>query len=416
MNNPLTQWLRKTYNKVITSIAFYPAIIAIGFLLFSWLMLQFDFSDIGKSIKTNYSWIRLRDASTARSIASTIAGGIISLMVFSFSMVMILLNQAASQMSNRMLESMIVNRFQQIVLGFYLGTIVYALFTVSTIRDVDAGIYIPALSIYLLLTITVVDIFLFIYFLHYVTQSVKFETIIERVHKQTLNALFKTCTANNEAVITSPDVKYYIVKIKSSGYYQGFDTKGLLKFTSKNKCRVEILHTSGTYLLQGQDLLKVYDKTELTEDEEHDLLLSIDMYDGQPIDRTPYFGFHQLAEVAIKALSPGINDPQTAVLSLHALTNLFYFRLHHFPKLVYNDEDDNIRIWYKEINFEQLLENCFNPIWDYGYKDRYIQNSMRLMLEQLISSANNHHHRKLLQDLLDKVNLQIEKTHNKQPV
>ncbi len=82
---------------------------------------------------------------------------------------MILLNQAASQMSNRMLDSMIGNKFQQIILGFYIGTIVYSLFLLSTIRDITSGIYVPALSIYLLLLFTVVDIFLFIYFLHYLT-------------------------------------------------------------------------------------------------------------------------------------------------------------------------------------------------------------------------------------------------------
>ena len=78
---------------------------------------------------------------------------------------MILLNQAASQMSNRMLSSMIGNRFQQLTLGFYIGTIVYALFSLSSIRDIDSGIYVPALSIYLLLLLTITDIFLFIYFI-----------------------------------------------------------------------------------------------------------------------------------------------------------------------------------------------------------------------------------------------------------
>ncbi|MEP7080915.1 MAG: DUF2254 family protein, partial [Ginsengibacter sp.] len=166
------------YHKITESIAFYPAIIAIGFLLLSWGMLEIDFSSWGKQIKSGFSWISLKDASTARTIVSTVAGAIISLTVFSFSMVMIVLNQAASQMSNRVLSSMIENRSQQIILGFYIGTIVYALFLLSTIRDISSGIYVPALSIYLLIFLTVVDIFLFIYFLDYVTQTVKYETVI----------------------------------------------------------------------------------------------------------------------------------------------------------------------------------------------------------------------------------------------
>ena len=124
------KWLRKNYNKITHSIAFFPAIIALGFILLSWGMLEIDFSNWGKQLKSGLSWISLKDASTARSIISTIAGAIISLTVFSFSMVMIVLNQAASQMSNRVLTSMIENRFQQIVLGFlYWHYCVFVCFT-----------------------------------------------------------------------------------------------------------------------------------------------------------------------------------------------------------------------------------------------------------------------------------------------
>src|SRR5690606_3971768 len=140
----ISKWFRKYYNKITGSIAFMPAVIALAFLLVSWMMLEIDFSDWGKDLKSNLSWLSLQDASTARSIVSTVAGALISLTVFSFSLVMIVLNQAASQMSNRMLASMIENRFQQIILGFYIGTIVYALFLLSTVRDINSGIYVPA--------------------------------------------------------------------------------------------------------------------------------------------------------------------------------------------------------------------------------------------------------------------------------
>ncbi|MGA9652188.1 DUF2254 family protein, partial [Pedobacter sp.] len=161
MNN----FFQKKYQKTVNSIAFYPAIIALGFLALCGLMITLDYSGQGKFIKGQLHWLRLKDASTARSIIAAIASGIISLTVFSFSMVMIVLNQAASQMSNRVLGQLIGNKFQQIVLGIYIGTIIYAFFLLSTIRDIDSGIYIPALSTYLLIFFTIFDIFLFIYFL-----------------------------------------------------------------------------------------------------------------------------------------------------------------------------------------------------------------------------------------------------------
>jgi uncharacterized membrane protein len=142
----MKKYLQKKYQEMVNSIAFYPAIIALGFLVLCGLMITIDHSQLGKTIKSQLHWLRLRDASTARSIIGAIASGLISLTVFSFSMVMIVLNQAASQMSNRVLGQLIGNKFQQVVLGIYIGTIIYAFFLLSTIRDIDSGVYVPALS------------------------------------------------------------------------------------------------------------------------------------------------------------------------------------------------------------------------------------------------------------------------------
>ena len=351
MNNRIIKWLRENTNKMIHSIAFYPAIIAIGFLILSALMLQFDFSETGKHIKASLSWLTLKDASTARSIVSTIAAGIISLTVFSFSMVMIVLNQAASQMSNRMLESMISNRFQQFILGVYIGTIVYALFLLSNIRDINSGIYIPALSIYLLLLLMVIDIFIFIYFLHYVTQSVKFETIIERVHKQTLNSLHRICTTQFPTALILPETTFQKICLPASGYFQGFNKKELAKLACEHDGVVHFLHPTGTFLLKGTPILNFYGTKKLSESEREDIMVAMDFYNGQPIDINPYYGFHQLAEVAIKALSPSINDPETAALSLHALTDLFAYKLYHFSQSIFEDEKNIARIQSFEWSF-----------------------------------------------------------------
>lgn len=384
MDNKFTKWLRENYKKVVTSIAFFPAIIALVLLLLSIFMQEFDFSEIGKRFKAHAAWISLQDASTARSIVSTIAGGIISLTVFSFSMVMIVLNQAASQMTNRILDSMIANRFQQFVLGFYIGTIIYALSLLTTIRDIDSGIYVPALSIYLLLIITVADIFIFIYFLHYVTQSVKFQTIIKRVHEETMHALKKPDyhTPSAEALLL-PTEKYHLVCAEDSGYFQGFNKKRLAKFARENNGVIQFLWPGASYLLAGTPLLKFYTREELPAGKLQDMLMSVDFYHGESLETNPDYGFHQLAEVAIKALSPGINDPQTAVFSLHALADLFSYRMHHPPKTIFEDEDGIARVQTMEWSFEQLFEKMIYPIWFYGKSDHFVQNDLLSMVEQL---------------------------------
>jgi uncharacterized membrane protein len=380
------RWFRNAYKAVITSIAFLPAIISLLFLGLSFLMINLDFSDTGKNIKLNLHWLSLRDASTARSICSSIAGGIISLAVFSFSMVMIILSQAAAQMSNRILGQLIQNRFQQIVLGFYIGTIVYALFLLSTIRDNDTGIDVPAISTYLLIALTVVDIFLFIYFLHYITQTVKFETIIHTIYESTKKQLKAACTRDTipPAILLPPEGK--LIGAHKAGLYQGLSKHSVLALCRKADAVIYALLPVGSYIMENSPLLKVTCTKELPHDFEKHLKVGIDIGTGQEAGVSYYYGFRQLMEIAVKALSPGINDPGTAIISIQAISDLLSYRMNHFPLAVFHDSDGQLRIVTKEKTFEELFEDYLLPIWDYGKKDRLVQNEMLHVLTMLSSA------------------------------
>jgi uncharacterized membrane protein len=383
VQNSFFQWLINRSKRLFNSIAFYPAVIAFLFLGLSILMIYIDYSQFGKKIKATWDLLKLRDASTARSIISAIAAGIISLTVFSFSMVMIVLNQAASQMSNRILDKLIGNRFQQYVLGFYIGTIVYSLFLLSTIRDIDEGIYVPSLSTYLLILLTVADIFLFIYFLHYITQSVKYEIIISRIHHQTKKALRHTCRLKQvaEQVETLEGIR---IKTPRSGIFSGYNREGLLSVLNKHKAQLSFLHPLGRHLIEGVTICTITpEKATDEEDLSKDLLLHIFITDEEFIDDNFTYGMRQLTEVALRALSPGVNDPGTAINSLHALADLLSYRLSHHPSNIVCDDDGHPRIRTQEPSIEDVIGHVLLPIWDYGKKDRLLQLEMQQVLLQL---------------------------------
>ncbi len=385
MVQKIKYWFVSRSEKVLNSISFYPALIGILFLIVAVFMLAFDFSIQGKNIKAQLSWLSIRDASTARSIISAIAAGIISLAVFSFSMVMIVLNQAASQMSNRVLDKLIGNRFQQIVLGIYIGTIVYSFFLLSTIRDIDSGLYIPSLSTYLLIIITIFDIFLFIYFLHYITQSVKYEVIIRKIFDNTFEILkadsLETEPPHLKVEITGENYIY----ASESGIYEGFDTSSLLKICTKHNLTIQILVTPGFNMLAGYPLAKT-DK-QLTEDVKKDVSDTFLINHTESIDLNYFYGFRQLTEIALKALSPGINDPGTAIISLRALFELYAYRLKHFPNGVVCDEDGKATIVLEELSFDKIFADTIAPIWDYGKNDRMIQKELLILIPQLQRSG-----------------------------
>lgn len=392
MNRNITQWFRVYYKKIISSIAFYPALMAFGFLLLSWIMLEIDFSEWGKELKSGLKWLRLKDASTARSIIATVAGAVISLTVFSFSMVMIVLNQTASQMSNRVLNSMIENRFQQMILGFYIGTIVYALFLLSTIRDISSGVYIPALSIYFLIFLTIIAIFLFIYFLDYVTQTVKFETVIERVMNQTFSTMknsFKSEAVPNAAWLNFPFIE---IKTQQSNYFQSFDKEKLLQIANTQNLFVSFQYPQGAFLIEGIVLMRIYSEKTVDEECRKKIASSVDFFGGQPLAVNADYGFKQLTEIALKALSPGINDPGTAVIAMHSLMSLLSYRMDKCQPTMYLDSKKMPRIAIPINDFEEIFNQCIPPIWNYGKDDQYIQKEMQNLLNQLriVDTTNNY--------------------------
>ena len=374
--------------KIYRSIAFYPAAIGILFLVISYFTIEFDFSPAGKNLKAGLSWLSLKDAATARSIISSIVSGIISLTVFSFSMVMIVLNQAASNMSNRVLDKLIGNRFQQVVLGIYIGTIVYALFLLSTIRDIDSASYIPAISTYLLILLTILDIFLFIYFIHYITQSVKYGVVIQRIYESTQESLHQNCLLTEAPVETPPSTfDWTCLKTTASGIYEGFNTSAMRKFCTREAIQINLTVLPGDFLLAGTAIGSI--NKEISSALQERLLQHFRIHDSETIEGNYFYGFKQLMEVALKALSPGINDPDTAVIALRALFRLYGFRLMQFPQKVLYDEAGKVLVFAENLSFRKIFEETVLPVWDYGREDRIVGRELQILLKQLYDLYHN---------------------------
>jgi uncharacterized membrane protein len=403
----ILKWARKNYNKFVHSIAFLPAIMAVGFLMLAVGMMEMDDAGVGLQLNKRFKWLTLKDAETARSIVATVAAGIISLTVFSFSMVMVVINQAASQMSNRMLDNIIGDRVQKVVLGFYIGTIVFALFLLTNISESNSTFGVPTLTVYFLLVLTVFDIFLFVYFLHYITQSFRYEQLIQRIHNRTSQTLDKLDKSHNTDFSKGETIQGQEVLSRESGYYQGFDEKQLMKLAEKNQLQIQMLHPIGTYVLKATPLLIL--KGNIEDKELSKLLLDIDFYYGQEIDKNAYYGFRHLSEVAVKALSPGINDPGTAILSIEALTDLFARIMKKPIADIIKDAKGRSVIITKQISFYELFESTVFPIWNYGRNDMNVQNSLLRMLNQLTMITELKGYQEFFERFRDEINGQKHK-------
>lgn len=395
MKEIISKGIRKVYNKLIHSIGMLPASMGILFVLLAMGMLELDRSGTGEELTERFKWLSLAEGSTALIIVSTIATSIISLTVFSFSMVMLVMNQAASQMSNRMVVSIIGDKTQKYILSVYIGTIIFALFLLNNISAEDNA-NVPVLSVYMLVALIIFDVFLFVFFLHHITQLFRYEHLIKRIHDKALVAIKKIHQKPNwvkldYATSSHSDIKpgeeNHEVLSPVSGYYQGFNESDLISFLIKHDVIVRFMHVSGIYLLKGTPFLHI--NKQLKEVEINTMLNTINYIHRQEIDQNVYYGFFHLQEVAVKALSPGINDPGTAVLCLNSLANLFYTIIAEPLTDSIKDSDGNTRVIIKQYTVPELFEKSIMAIYDYGKNDRTIITTFSNILNQLVNNSTD---------------------------
>jgi len=219
----VTNRLFRLYHRVTGSIAFYPTLIAVGLaslcvvtivLEMTWLQPYKEDLDLGL----------VKNADNARLILGTLVAGIISLMVFSFSMVMVVLNSAASSLSPRVIPGLISSRSHQVVLGVYLGTIINSLMLISTIQEGD-DINVPSLGIFLALGLAVIRLCLFVYFIRSISLSIQVDFILNRVYKQTLAQLRtrRRQLQDSHGPAWPDDSQWSVVRARRSGYFKALN-------------------------------------------------------------------------------------------------------------------------------------------------------------------------------------------------
>jgi uncharacterized membrane protein len=119
-------------------------------------------------------------------------------------------------------------------------------------------------------------------------------------------------------------------------------------------------------------------------------LQGISINQQESIYRNYEYGLRQLSEIALRALSPGLNDPGTAIISLRALIDLLGYRGLNFPPITLSRNKNPYVLHRLELSFDELFERTIYPIWDYGSEDRMLRQELKILLDQLsliLSSA-----------------------------
>ncbi len=376
--------LKTTLERTTSSIAFIPTLFAVSGLLLSLLTVTLEYDPAVVDLKGNIDFLLVKNIEDGRLVLGTAVSSIISLMVFSFSMVMIVLSQASSTLSPRILPGLISNKPHQIILGFYLGTILYSLIMIVNFQG-DSEYTIPALGILISMILSVGCLSLFIYFIHSISKSIQVDSILNTIFEETLNQLEVSDYKDPQSTDLVPAMDDWeeILTLKS-GYLKNMKIRDLLNFAKENDFQVGISKHVGVFIVKDYPYLKINCKEKLSKKTIANIRACFTFYTEDQVKDHYFFGFKQISEIAAKALSPGINDPGTAIKSLDLLSVLFIKRMEISEPMYALDKNEVPRIFFSPVMLEELILHNLIPIREFGKSDVLVMVKLLEVLKNMV--------------------------------
>lgn len=325
-------------------------------------------------------YLRVETVETARVLLGSILTSIISLTVFGFSMMMVVVNQAASNYSPKVVETFINQRFNQFIIGVYLGTILFTVVTLMRVDQQTGTNEVPHIGVLISVTLSTFSAVLFLSFINNISNSVRITNIVERIFRKTETSLRKKDKGASQTV--APNVEEWKThEAHHSGYFQVIRVKPLLKILEDEDLILKVLPLPGVYYTNRTPLFSLNKNT--GEKVLKRIRATFVTYIGEDIDENEFYGFRQLREVAVKALSPGVNDPGVARMCIDYLGDLLRLWMRTENNNIVLDDEQKARIILNRYDFESLLAETIAPIKVYAKADFTVINALLNVLEDL---------------------------------
>lgn len=397
--------------KLRASYWFIPMIMGVLAILLSIITIELD-EGIGREIRWITGLIYVDSPEGARAVLSTVASSMISVAGTVFSLTMVVLSLTSQQYGPLVLAHFMRDRGNQFVLGIFTATFIYCLLILRTIRGVENSFFIPHISVLVGLGMSLISLAVLIYFIHHVSQSIQAPNIITRINHELVDAvdeLFPVQIGQELSPVMDEDLQSDIierfsqagfsVKTSKSGYLQMVDADALIDIANQHNLIISLDVLPGRFLFKGQTLVQVLPKTA----SEEALKKSIEevFIIGSTRTRTQdiEFTITQLSALAVRALSPGINDPFTAIMVIdHLGEALCAVVARQQPSIFRYDENKELRVVARAINFKALFHAAFDQISHYGYTDLLIAVRLLQVFKALWEFATTQSDRTFLEN------------------
>ncbi|MBU9719889.1 MULTISPECIES: DUF2254 domain-containing protein [Bacillaceae] len=327
----------------------------------------------GEAVTQTIPPLFLISVDLAQTILGTIAAALLTMITITFSTIMVVLTTYSSQFSPRTLSDFITNKVTMRVLGVYMGGIMYSILTLLFMRE-DLKHEVIAGPIGVL--IAIICLAFFAYFIHHVANSIQVSNLINKVTTSTLKAMEHRLTPNKDEVIKitwdkpslPQSANRFEVKSDTLGYIQLHETHRLLETALDKKLVFELTKPVGAFVKPGDTLMIIYYQNHGSHPK-----LDFRKYIKIGNDRTMFqdveFGIRKIVEVTLRAISPGINDPNTAVDCILHLGKLLAEVSKYDGSYLNYYHDGEIKVTTMQTPFKDILYGAFFQICHYGRED-----------------------------------------------
>ncbi|WP_119459355.1 DUF2254 domain-containing protein [Rhodospirillaceae bacterium SYSU D60014] len=357
----------------INSFWFVPGLMLAGAIVLSVVTLELDRAFVNLR-QEGRVWLFPIGAEGARLILSTIAGSMITVTSLVFSMTLVTLTMASAQLGPRLLRTFMEDSVNQVVLGIFCATFIYALLILRTVYGTSDGAFVPAISVITAMTLSVASVALLIYFIHHIATSIQADSVIAHVARQldkTIDTLFpeqradpKWATAADEACLPAGfEEAAKRIPVEGTGYVETVDYDGIFHLAAAHDLIVRLECRPGHFLIDAGVAASAWPGDHVNEAVATKIRAAIVLGPTRTAAQDPEFAAKALVEVALRALSPGINDEFTAIACIDRLGgSLARVMRRDAPPAARMDDSGKLRLLTDPITVEGLFDSAFNQI------------------------------------------------------
>lgn len=362
--------LLKYWEHIRSSFWFLPSIMAAGAVMLAFATVALDKTVTQNEIKA-LAWVYTGGAEGASAVLQTIAGSMITIAGVVFSLTLVALSLASSQFGPRLLRNFMRDTTNQLVLGTFVATFLYCLLVLRTIRRAEAVAFVPHLSVTLGVLFALASLWVLIYFIHHVSVSIQADEIVARVGtelNENIERLYPLSIVlplrpRREQSADAFNGAGHPVKALHDGYLQIIDTDTLTELAEEKNIQLRIVRRPGHYIVKGSPLIMVWPDESIDEDLASQMASAFVVGNQRTPSQDIEFPVHQLVEIAIRALSPGINDSFTAMVCLDRLASaLSRLAQHEMPSQEIRDAEGRLRLIMPSLHFPDILDAALNQI------------------------------------------------------